>query len=257
MAAESGGHLIVDPAPRGGAENMAIDYTLLKAAQRGRSYFRLYAWSPPCLSFGRNEPALARYERSAIEALGIHLVRRPTGGRAVWHDRELTYAVAAPVDLFGPLRETYIAIHRMVASALRRLGIAAELAARGGARWARAGPSAGACFASPIGGEIVVAGRKLVGSAQRRERGAFLQHGSILLENGQDLIARLSRGGSVPVEATAVSEVLGRSVDYCEIAGLVAEEARAAWPGGLAPGELPEFRDVLGQFQDPGWTWRR
>lgn len=257
MTAGSVGYLVIDSAGRPGAENMAVDYTLLGAARRGNTYLRLYGWSPPCLSFGRNEPAVSRYERDAIEALGIEVVRRPTGGRAVLHERELTYAVAGPVELFGTLRETYFAIHRMVASALRRLGVAAELAPPVRDRGGWAVPGAGACFSAPVGGEIVVAGRKLVGSAQVRERGAFLQHGSVLLENRQDVIVGLTRGGSAPVRATAISEVLGRPVDFCEAAGAVVEEARAAWPAGLIPAPIPEFRDALRRFQDPGWTWRR
>src|SRR6266545_6012321 len=81
--------------PRPGFLNMAIDETLLRLAEVDRSGFlRLYAWTPACLSFGRHEPALRRYCRDRIEARGIDVVRRPTGGRAVWHDIELTYSVA-------------------------------------------------------------------------------------------------------------------------------------------------------------------
>ncbi len=77
---------------------MATDAALLDEADRsGRAFLRLYRWSPPCLSFGRHEPAATRYDRVAIARLGIDVVRRPTGGRAVWHEHEVTYAVAAPV----------------------------------------------------------------------------------------------------------------------------------------------------------------
>jgi lipoate-protein ligase A len=99
--------LLVEPAGRAGAENMEIDQRLLEEADRaGRAFLRLYRWNPPCLSVGRNEPAAARYDREMLARRGIAVVRRPTGGRAVWHEHEVTYAVAAPITLFGSLRES-------------------------------------------------------------------------------------------------------------------------------------------------------
>ena len=86
--------LIIDRDGRSGAENMAVDLALLRAAQAGEVFLRFYRWSPPCLSLGRNEPALSRYDRHLIETLGLDVVRRPTGGRAVWHNAEVTYAGA-------------------------------------------------------------------------------------------------------------------------------------------------------------------
>ena len=158
---------------------MAIDEALLgSAATVGKAVLRLYRWSPPCISFGRNEPAVRRYDRSEIERRGWDVVRRPTGGRAVWHEDEVTYAVAAPISAFGSLQASYCAIHERLASALRMLGVPAELAPKNG-RPAELG--AGACFASPVGGEVTARGRKVVGSAQVRLGSAFLQHGSILL----------------------------------------------------------------------------
>jgi lipoate-protein ligase A len=88
--------------PRRGADNMARDQALLDLAESDNvSVLRLYRWNPHCLSFGRNEPALRRYDREKIHTRGIDCVRRPTGGRAVWHARELTYAVVSPLRLFG------------------------------------------------------------------------------------------------------------------------------------------------------------
>src|SRR5512134_3612466 len=82
--------LIVDPAGRPGAENMALDQALLDQAERaGEGFLRLYRWEPFCLSFGRHEPALKRYDRAAVTRRGLDTVRRPTGGRAVWHAREV------------------------------------------------------------------------------------------------------------------------------------------------------------------------
>src|SRR5690242_15209536 len=137
---------------RTGPENMAVDQALLEeAGHSGRAYLRLYRWTPSCLSFGRNEPALTRYDRAEIERRGISVVHRPTGGRAVWHDRELTYAVAAPIAAFGTLAEAYRIIHERIAMALGTLGVVARVAPV--ARPEAIG--AGACFASAVGGEVV------------------------------------------------------------------------------------------------------
>lgn len=234
---------------------MAADEALLRAARDGHPFLRLYRWSPGCLSFGRNEPAAERYDRARVEALGIDTVRRPTGGRAVWHDAEVTYAVAGPDGLFGTLADTYRAIHAMIAAALRSLGVPAELAHRPTAQPPNR-LSAGACFASPAGGEVVTGGAKLVGSAQVREHGGFLQHGSILLEDGQDLVARVARGPHPPSGATSLVAVLGRHVTFAEVATAVADAARRAWAGGWTMSN-PVPVTHPGRFADPAWTWRR
>ena len=246
---------MIDPAGRPGTENMGLDQALLDDVDhRGDvAYLRLYRWNPPCLSFGRNEPALSRYDRSEIERLGVDVVRRPTGGRAVWHDDEVTYAVAAPVAAFGCLRDSYHAIHRRLARALRALDVDATLAPPG----ARPGSlSAGACFAQPVGGEVLVRGRKVVGSAQVRQGTAFLQHGSILLGGSQDLVARVSREPARVANATSLSEVLGRRVAFDEVARAIARtwptDGEAVRPG---PSAHPPIRPSA--FTDPAWTWRR
>jgi lipoate-protein ligase A len=247
--------LVLDPDGRPGRDNMRIDNGLLHAAGEGVGFLRLYRWNPPCLSFGRNEPATTRYDRAKIAALGVDTVRRPTGGRAVWHDAELTYAVAAPCRTFGSLRTTYTAIHDMLVAALGRLGVAATVASRPSGRAPR--PSAGACFAAPVGGEIVVGGRKLVGSAQVRTGDAFLQHGSILLEDGQDLVSRITTGSVPPLAATSLHEVLGRAVAFGEVAQAIGLEAAQRWPGTWHSAERSPHIDGGDKFGDGSWTWRR
>ena len=121
--------LLLDPAGAPGAVNMGIDQSLLDdAARSGTATLRLYRWAPPCLSFGRNEAATLHYDRKRIEQLGLDVVRRPTGGSAVWHEHEVTYAVAGPIDAFGSLRSAYHAIHHRLATALRSLGADVTLA---------------------------------------------------------------------------------------------------------------------------------
>ena len=248
-------HLIVEATGRPGAENMGIDAALLREARRGAAFLRLYRWSPPCLSFGRNEPARTRYDRAAIERLGLEVVRRPTGGRAVWHEKEVTYAVAGPATMFGSLREAYIRVHTLLAAALRHLDVPAELAQRPSGPVV--GPAGGACFAAPVGGEIVAGGRKLVGSAQIREGGAFLQHGSILLEDGQDLVTRVTRGPVATPAATSLSRLLGRRIRFEDVAEVIAAEARASWTGSWQEDQAGCTGEDIAHFDDPEWTWRR
>ncbi len=247
--------LISDPVGRPGADNMSIDNALLRSAQAGDAFLRLYRWDPPCLSFGRNEPATTRYDIDQIRQLGLAAVRRPTGGRAVWHEEELTYAVAAPNETFGSLRESYLVIHQMLAAALGRLGVDAALADRRSGRAPR--PSAGACFALPVGGEVIVADRKLVGSAQVRTRNAFLQHGSLLLKNGQDVVSRITRGEVPRICATSLSEVLERPVSFGEVAQAIEHEARERWSGTWRTGDEAPTIDAGDNFDEASWTWRR
>jgi lipoyl(octanoyl) transferase len=249
--------LWVDATPRPGWTNMALDQALLDRAERaGERWLRLYGWDPHCLSFGRHEPAARRYDRARVEALGLDVVRRPTGGRAVWHAREVTYAVAAPCAALGTLRESYIEIHRMLLDALGRLGIAARLAPRG----RPVGVDGGACFASPAGGEIMVGGRKAVGSAQLRQGDALLQHGSILLQGDQAMVQAVTRGAPPPDRAGAVVSLLSPPPSAEELVEAIAEAAAERWRG---PWERPASGDALleaagghaDRFRSDAWTW--
>lgn len=252
------GYLLwADLTPRPGWANMAIDGALLaRAARDGERWLRLYAWDPPCLSFGRHEPAARRYRPDRIRELGLATVRRPTGGRAVWHGRELTYAVAAPTAGLGSLRDAYRAIHLVLRDALRALGVAAELAPD--ARAARV--DAGACFAAPSGGEVIVAGRKVVGSAQLRRDGALLQHGAILLEDDQSTVTAVTLGAAPADGSAPLSRLLGRRVSREEAAGAIAAAAERHWgpardAAGGAAEVLAQAAPEFERFRSPEWTW--
>jgi lipoate-protein ligase A len=196
--------LIVDAVGRCGEYNMAMDEALLEeVARHGGAYLRLYRWDPPILSLGRNQ--LNTFD-------DVPVVRRPTGGQAVWHEHEVTYAVVAPIALFGSLRKAYCEIHTRLARALRSLGVDAVLAPAHPPIRPSAHPAS--CFASPVGGEILVNGRKLVGSAQVRRGDALLQHGSILLDGAQPFPA----GGE-----TTVVAALGRSVSFEQVVAAISE----------------------------------
>ncbi len=251
--------LWLDPLPRRGHEHMAIDTALLDRARRGGSpVLRLYRWSPACLSFGRHEPARRRYDRERIESLGLDVVRRPTGGRAVWHDTELTYSVSGPTTALGSLQNAYRAIHELLAQALRTLGLPVLLASRPSSAPELDG---GACFNSAVGGEVVVEGRKLVGSAQVRREGGMLQHGSILLDGNQNLVAHVTRGATRPGGEISAGELLGVPVSFETMArAIVSQLAQNSEP----PKRFPEVDEVVAEaqfhtalYRDPAWTWSR
>jgi lipoate-protein ligase A len=236
---------------------MAIDQALLDlAVGQGLAFLRLYRWEPFCLSFGRHEPARRRYGRERVDALGVDTVRRPTGGRAVWHARELTYAVAAP-DSFGSLPDAYHRIHEVLAGAVRGLGAKAQLAAPP-PRTPR--PQDGACFASPVGGEVVVGGHKVIGSAQLRAPGAFLQHGSMLLQDDQRLVHDLAGTPAGGRPEAALSELLGRTVSFGEAADAVIHATRAwsdTWNRLEPEAILRLAQGHAERFRSETWTWER
>jgi lipoyl(octanoyl) transferase len=237
---------------------MSLDMSLhARAARSGHGYLRFYRWDPACLSFGRHEPALKRYDRERIEQRGLDTVRRPTGGRAVWHDRELTYAVAAPEAAMGSLRDTYLGIHHTIALALRALGAPVNLAP---AR--RAAPvDAGACFAVAAGGEVVINAGKVVGSAQLRSRGALLQHGSVLLHDDQSCVREMTIGHAAMPDVRPLALVLGRDVGWEEVAHAISDAA-SAWSATWNDFEdeerlVAEAELSVPRFRDPAWTWQR
>ncbi len=237
---------------------MARDHALAMCLARGEGVLRLYRWAPPTVSFGRNEPARGRYSRDLAREMGVGLVRRPTGGRAVLHHRELTYALAFPSGEFGGPKKSYRLINEGLLDGLRRLGATVELAMdedRG------LPPDAGPCFRRPARGEVTAMGRKLVGSAQGRIGKSVLQHGSIILDGDQDLLRRLGAdGGPVPSPAT-LRALLGAVPELEELtaalrAGLSAVLGGAWVEDGIRRDERVAAVALEAHYLDPEWTWR-
>jgi len=220
--------LIVDGNLRG-ARNMARDAAILEAVAAGESAptLRLYGWTPPCLTLGKHQGTdVADLEFCRAE--GVDVARRPTGGRALLHHLELTYAVIAPLGtavLPSRLQEAYRSICSAFVGACLELGISAELTG-GEVNLRLPDPtSAVPCFEAPAEGEVVVAGRKLIGSAMRAHAGCILQHGAILL----DWDGRLQAGAmgldddtALRRHVTTFSAELGRPVARAEVEPVVA-----------------------------------
>jgi len=196
---------------------MAVDEAILegydRAAQKPGPTLRLYGWRPAALSLGRSQSAEGSHDAHVLAVEGIGLVRRPTGGAAVLHEFERTYAVVGALGV-PPFEGGPIATYRTIAEALRRgltrLGVAAMAVEprRGAPR-----ETATACFERVGAWELVANGRKLVGSAQARRRGAFLQHGSIPLRSDP---SRLASVLGVPVDASRFIDLVragGSAID--------------------------------------------
>jgi lipoate-protein ligase A len=222
--------LLVD-APAGGAWNMAVDEVLLDGVAAGATAptLRFYEWAPPCLSLGYFQP-FEVVDLDGCRALGVDVVRRPTGGRAILHDRELTYSVALPASVLGHdggVLPSYYRLSLALQDGLRRLGVPAALAPQSAAVGAAVhGP---VCFDRPSAHEILLQGRKLVGSAQMRRGGALLQHGSILIEPGISTLRACLRLPDASASSSA-GAASGRLEDG--VAGLA--EVGVTQPGRIA-----------------------
>jgi lipoate-protein ligase A len=246
--------------PATGAENMALDEALMaRARTTGEWVLRVYSWSAPTLSLGRNQGARDAYDVATLADAGIAVVRRPTGGRAVLHDREVTYSVTGPVDGAGALQESYRRINRLLLDGLRSLGVAVDVATT-----ARAPkPDLSPCFERPSSGELTAGGRKLAGSAQWREHGALLQHGSILVDGDQAPVATLLRQPTAPPPRPAtLRALLGREPTVADVSAALFDavrrhedpDARALESDTTLLGAATQLRS---RYDDAAWTWRR
>ncbi|HTE44702.1 MAG TPA: lipoate--protein ligase family protein [Gemmatimonadaceae bacterium] len=252
--------LVVTP-PAPGAENMALDEALMeRAGATGEWVMRVYSWLAPTVSLGRNQAARGRYDVARIGELGYGIVRRPTGGRAILHAREITYSVTAPVVDAGDLMPSYFRINELLVDALRALGVEAEVAAPTERSTA---PSMAPCFDHPSAGELTFGGRKLAGSAQWRSNGALLQHGSILIADDQTELASLTIGGglSIPAPAT-LDEALGWTPQVRDVSEALGDAIASL--EGTPPSELEIDGDLRARttalvvrYTDDQWTWRR
>jgi len=240
---------------------MALDEALMeRARETGEWVLRIYAWSSPTLSLGRNQTALGRYDLDEIRRRKYDVVRRPTGGRAILHHREITYSVTAPAAHAGDLRESYERINALLMHGLRSLGVGAQVAAPAARA---AAPGIAPCFDAPSAGELMLGGRKLAGSAQWRADDALLQHGSILLEDDQSDLAALTTGAhrDIPAPAT-LREAMGRVPSSSEVAAALEMSVRALEDLHVTPLAVDDALRaravaLVVRYLDEGWTWRR
>lgn len=165
-----------------GKKNMELDLQMLENAI-SRSYdfasVRFYNWSPKCISLGKNQKHEPYYDD-----LGIDIVRRPTGGRALLHDMELTYCFVSPIFEGKSIIESYKEISDALILGFKKLGIVLNYSGD-------CSKNLRYCMNISCGADVSYQGRKLIGSAQFRSRGYLLQHGSILYDADFDLIEKI------------------------------------------------------------------
>ncbi|MFO0843996.1 MAG: lipoate--protein ligase family protein [Gemmataceae bacterium] len=226
----------------GGPVNMAEDEALLDSADEGVASLRFYGWSEPTLSLGYFQPSAPALAYPGLA--GLPWLRRHSGGAALVHHHELTYALALPAGASGT---SWIArLHGYVQSALARLGVESSLCERE----EKLGEVL--CFRHHTPGDLIVGGHKVAGSAQRKRRGALLQHGGILL----------ARSVYTP-ELPGLAELTGGTVTAAKLQRRLLEVLReeAGWhvePGDWAAAERESLPGrIAARYGSPLWNARR
>ncbi len=241
-----------------GYHNMAVDEAIMESigAELAPPTLRIYGWSPPAVSLGRFQEVAEQVDVEVIQQHGWDLVRRPTGGRAVLHDDEVTYSVCVPQDQLeggDSVLRSYRYLARGIQRGLELLGVEAELGRTPPAVGGKGGrhQQSAICFSHPTRADMVAAGHKIVGSAQVRKNGVILQHGSvpITLDIANHLAVMAGGRYSNKPEllqqaAVGVSQVLCRDVSYDELAEALVAGFSQALGVELQVGELSRWEQA-------------
>ncbi len=229
--------LLVSP-PAAGATHMALDQALAEAVQSGRSppTLRFYTWWPRTISLGYRQP-VDLVDRQIAWTLGVDVVRRMTGGEAILHSDDLTYAVAIPRShplARGGVLASYAAISQGLVAGLEALGLTPTA---GEALDIASDEALGLCFATPSRHEIWVDGHKVIGSAQGRVHGGVLQHGSVVLSH-DDGIYPLTRSRAPIDRLRGLRDVLSQPVTVGSLVQAMTEGFATRLDVIPEPGEL-------------------
>jgi lipoyl(octanoyl) transferase len=225
--------------------NMALDEALLDWHSEGKipPVIRFYGWEPATLSIGYFQKVEKEIDLEAVKAHGLGFVRRPTGGRGVLHEHELTYSVIVSEDhpeMPKTVTEAYRVISEGILKGFHQLGLEAYFAVpkTEEERSALKDPRSAVCFDAPSWYELVVEGRKVAGSAQTRQKGVILQHGSILLDLDEDKLFSLFKYPNERVKERMKSAFKNKAVAINEISPrrISLEEAKEAFYKGFADG---------------------
>ncbi|QOY36090.1 lipoate--protein ligase family protein [Anaerobacillus isosaccharinicus] len=227
------------------AFNMALDEALLEWHSQGKikPTIRFYGWEPATLSIGYFQKVEKEINLEAVQKYGLGFVRRPTGGRGVLHEHELTYSVIVSEDhamMPKGVTEAYRVISEGVLHGFKNLGLDAYFAVpkTKEEQDLLKSPRSAVCFDAPSWYELVVEGRKVAGSAQTRQKNVILQHGSIILELDEEKLfdlfkfpnervrERMLKGFSK--KAVAINELSNREISI--------EEAESAFKTGFEQG---------------------
>jgi lipoate-protein ligase A len=251
--------LILDK--HGGAMNMAIDEALLLSAPRSGATLRFYQWEEPTLSLGYFQSGAERSRHEASRNCPV--VRRSTGGGAILHHHELTYSFVAPLDIVSQLgaaqsdreerpspQRLYYAFHDSLVRALEDLDVKASLCSAGSLQQIDGEPFL--CFQRRADGDVLIGTEKVCGSAQRRQKSAVLQHGSVLLR----------RSISAP-ELPGISDLAAKDISFEALAQCWCPQLAERLNLDLQPGSLDNLEQADSErlsedrFGTDAWSLRR
>ncbi|MGO4887125.1 biotin/lipoate A/B protein ligase family protein [Anaerobacillus sp. MEB173] len=260
--------------------NMALDEALLNWHSQGKipPTIRFYGWNPATLSIGYFQKVEKEINLEAVNKYNLGFVRRPTGGRGVLHDQELTYSVIVSEDYQG-MPETVTEAYRVISEGLlegfKLLGLDAYFAIPRSQeeKDALKNPRSAVCFDAPSWYELVVEGRKVAGSAQTRQKGVILQHGSIILDIDEDKLFDLFKYPNERVRERLQRNFKNKAVAINELREerITLNEAREAFKNGfekglkieLVPYQLSEAEEkevqkiAMERYSNDEWTFRR
>ncbi|GGE26360.1 octanoyltransferase LipM [Pullulanibacillus camelliae] len=267
--------LYIDTGDQSASFNMAFDETLLNWVHQGRlkPILRFYGWNPAALSLGYFQKTKNRIDVDATKRHGFDIVRRPTGGLAVLHDKELTYSVIISEShpkMPSSITQAYRVLSQGLLKGYQALSISAELAEPENIP-GKSGTAV--CFEEPSWYELVIDGRKAAGSAQTRQKGVILQHGSIPLEIDDNVLFDLFAFPNEKIRARARKAFGDKAVAINQILELPVslEEVKTAFKKGfeegleikLVPYEpekelLEEARQLAKEkYENPEYTFSR
>jgi lipoate-protein ligase A len=185
---------------------------------------RIYSWTPNCVSLGYAQKIESELDQDKSKQLGWEVIKRPTGGGIVFHNEaEVTYSLVMAKDdpsLPQGLVPAYKKISEAVVFALSLLGVKAVIGSQNTEHGAR---NTGLCFSYPAAYEVVVNGRKIVGSAQKRGKLALLQQGSIFVRPTPAPILKVLKKNHPPLNAISLEELLGRTPTFQELSSALAK----------------------------------
>ncbi|MGG3913458.1 lipoate--protein ligase family protein [Rossellomorea vietnamensis] len=260
--------------------NMALDEALLDWHSEGKipPTIRFYGWDPATLSIGYFQKVEKEINLDAVKEHGLGFVRRPTGGRGVLHEHELTYSVIVSEEhpeMPRTVTEAYRVISEGILKGFQGLGLEAYFAVPRTAeeREGLKNPRSAVCFDAPSWYELVVEGRKVAGSAQTRQKGVILQHGSILLDLDEDKLFSLFNYPSDRVKERMQRAFKSKAVAMNEISSVpvTMEMAKEAFKKGfeeglninLEPYELSEEETQYvvdlaeSRYESDEWNYKR
>ncbi|WP_110111296.1 biotin/lipoate A/B protein ligase family protein [Bacillus sp. CGMCC 1.16541] len=270
----------IDSQNRSPYYNMALDEALLDWHSQGEipPTIRFYGWNPPTLSIGYFQKAEKEIDLDKVKELGLGFVRRPTGGRGVLHEHELTYSVIVSEshpDMPHTVTEAYRVISEGLLEGFRKLGLEAYFAIprTEEEKSSLKNPRSSVCFDAPSWYELVVEGRKVAGSAQTRQKGVILQHGSILLDLDEDKLFSVFKYSSDRLKermqrafrekAVAINAIANRTIGLDEAKEAFREGFAKALDIDLQPYELSEEEEAYVQqladekYASDDWNFRR